>query len=127
MTGETMPARRGRTKMRRIYNCYSRKLSVLTLFASIAALLLPGSLLLAEERYLEEIIVTGTKRDTSQQDTPIAVSTLSADNCRYVCQRRACDCRPDAERSVDQATGIQRAQRWYTGYRLNVDSRYPGH
>ena len=28
--------------------------------------------------YLEEIIVTGTKRDTSQQDTPIAVSTLTA-------------------------------------------------
>ena len=28
--------------------------------------------------YLEEIIVTGTKRDASQQDTPIAVSTLTA-------------------------------------------------
>lgn len=32
----------------------------------------------AEERALEEIIVTGTKRAISQQDTPIAVSTLSA-------------------------------------------------
>ena len=30
-------------------------------------------------RYLEEIIVTGTKRATGQQATPIAVSTLSAD------------------------------------------------
>jgi len=29
-------------------------------------------------RYLEEIIVTGTKRETGQQDTPIAVSTLTS-------------------------------------------------
>ena len=32
-----------------------------------------------EERTLEEIVVTGTKRDTSQQDTPIAISTLTAE------------------------------------------------
>ena len=32
----------------------------------------------AEERTLEEIIVTGTKRAISQQDTPISISTLSA-------------------------------------------------
>ena len=31
-----------------------------------------------EDRVLEEIVVTGTKRDTSQQDTPIAISTLTA-------------------------------------------------
>ena len=29
----------------------------------------------ADERELEEIIVTGTKRAASQQDTPIAIST----------------------------------------------------
>jgi iron complex outermembrane receptor protein len=38
----------------------------------------------AEERsgggYLEEIIVTGTKRAAAQQDTPIAISTLSAND-----------------------------------------------
>ncbi len=33
----------------------------------------------ADERELEEIIVTGTKRAASQQDTPIAISTLTAD------------------------------------------------
>ncbi len=32
----------------------------------------------AEDRALEEIIVTGTKRAISQQDTPISVSTLTA-------------------------------------------------
>ncbi len=32
----------------------------------------------AASNVLEEIVVTGTKRDLSQQDTPIAVSTLSA-------------------------------------------------
>lgn len=30
--------------------------------------------------YLEEVIVTGTKRAVSQQDTPIAISTLTADD-----------------------------------------------
>ncbi|MFT7220101.1 MAG: iron complex outermembrane receptor protein, partial [Candidatus Azotimanducaceae bacterium] len=35
--------------------------------------------LAADDRVLEEIIVTGTKRAISQQDTPIAVSTLSSD------------------------------------------------
>ena len=31
----------------------------------------------AEDNYLEEIVVTGTKRDTSLQDTPLAVTTLT--------------------------------------------------
>jgi outer membrane receptor protein involved in Fe transport len=34
--------------------------------------------LAADERVLEEVIVTGTKRAVSQQDTPIAVSTLTS-------------------------------------------------
>ncbi len=32
----------------------------------------------ASGRYLEEIVVTGTKRQTGQQDTPLAVSTLTS-------------------------------------------------
>ena len=40
--------------------------SVLSLFVGFA---------FADERELEEIIVTGTKRAASQQDTPIAIST----------------------------------------------------
>lgn len=35
--------------------------------------------LAADDRVLEEIIVTGTKRAVSQQDTPIAISTLTSD------------------------------------------------
>ncbi|MEQ9452439.1 MAG: TonB-dependent receptor [Pseudomonadales bacterium] len=33
-----------------------------------------------DERVIEEVIVTGTKRDTSQQDTPIAISTITAND-----------------------------------------------
>ncbi len=36
----------------------------------------------ASEQVLEEIIVTGTKRETSQQDTPIAISTITANQIR---------------------------------------------
>ncbi|NIP13921.1 MAG: hypothetical protein GWM88_03920, partial [Pseudomonadales bacterium] len=32
----------------------------------------------ASGRYLEEIVVTGTKRETGQQETPLAVSTLTS-------------------------------------------------
>ena len=53
-----------------------------TVTCAFAGALLMGPLSWAEERdtsgYLEEIIVTGTKRATSQQDTPLAVSTLTA-------------------------------------------------
>lgn len=34
----------------------------------------------AEERTLEEVIVTGTKRAVAQQDTPIAISTLTSND-----------------------------------------------
>ncbi|MEM7003065.1 MAG: TonB-dependent receptor plug domain-containing protein, partial [Pseudomonadota bacterium] len=51
-----------------------------------AYLILPTQSALAEQTadndgaYLEEVIVTGTKRAVSQQDTPIAISTLTADD-----------------------------------------------
>ncbi len=54
-----------------------------TLTCALAGALLPGLPSWAQEArsgYLEEIIVTGTKRATSQQDTPIAVSTLTSDD-----------------------------------------------
>ena len=45
----------------------------------ISGLVLTSSVsVIADERILEEIIVTGTKRAASQQDTPIAISTLTA-------------------------------------------------
>lgn len=43
-----------------------------------AAIMLSTPLYAADERVLEEVIVTGTKRAVSQQDTPISVSTLTA-------------------------------------------------
>ena len=52
-----------------------RKLTIAT--CSAIALVCSGTTI-AQERELEEIIATGTKRDTSQQDTLIAVSTLTA-------------------------------------------------
>ena len=48
-------------------------------FVTVLTILLPVRALSAEDAMLEEIIVTGTKRDTSMQETPLAVSTLSAD------------------------------------------------
>ena len=51
---------------------YRALIGTLLLFSSMAAL--------AEERVLEEVIVTGTKRAIAQQDTPISVSTLTAND-----------------------------------------------
>ncbi len=50
----------------------------ITISVAAATLLLPSPALLAADAELEEIVVTGTKRDTSMQDTPLAVSTLTA-------------------------------------------------
>lgn len=46
----------------------------------LGAALITGNSALAEERMLEEVIVTGTKRAIAQQDTPISVSTLTAND-----------------------------------------------
>ncbi len=50
------------------------------LFALLATIGAPQPAVAEEERILEEIIVTGTKRNTSQQDTPIAISTITAND-----------------------------------------------
>lgn len=49
-------------------------------YTFLTFLLTYSTFLSAEERVLEEIIVTGTKRAISQQDTPISVSTLTAND-----------------------------------------------
>jgi iron complex outermembrane receptor protein len=49
-------------------------------FFTVLTILLPVRALLAEEAILEEIIVTGMKRDTVMQETPLAVTTLTADD-----------------------------------------------
>lgn len=51
---------------------------------AMAGLFTAGTVLAAEPQqqsgtYLEEIVVTGTKREAGQQDTPIAISTITAD------------------------------------------------
>jgi iron complex outermembrane recepter protein len=46
----------------------------------LGAALITGNSALAEQRVLEEVIVTGTKRAIAQQDTPISVSTLTAND-----------------------------------------------
>ena len=43
----------------------------------VGATLLASSSAFAADKVLEEIVVTGTKRTTSMQDTPLAVSTLT--------------------------------------------------
>ncbi|TDJ41522.1 MAG: TonB-dependent receptor [Gammaproteobacteria bacterium] len=49
--------------------------------STVLALLLcaPGVQAQSSGRAIEEIIVTGTKRETNQQETPLAVTTLTAD------------------------------------------------
>ncbi len=71
--------------MRKVGKCASRwLLGGAAFFAMAVVLALPGASALAVEDQamgvLEEIIVTGTKRDTSQQDTPIAISTITAND-----------------------------------------------
>ena len=52
-----------------------------TLVAGLfGATLISGSSAFAAERVLEEVVVTGTKRAVAQQDTPISVSTLTAND-----------------------------------------------
>ena len=46
----------------------------------LGAALISGNSALAQNRVLEEVIVTGTKRAIAQQDTPISVSTLTAND-----------------------------------------------
>ena len=53
-----------------------RKLAITT---CTAALVSTGHAV-AEDRVLEEVIVTGTKRAVAQQDTPISISTLTAND-----------------------------------------------
>lgn len=45
----------------------------------MGAALISGSSAFAADKVLEEVVVTGTKRTTSMQDTPLAVSTLTED------------------------------------------------
>ena len=75
--------------------------------ALVALLLVPGFAAFAEERVLEEIIVHGTKRAVAQQDTPIAISTLTAD---AIAQTRGNDIRAVADLSpnvtLTQQTGF---------------------
>jgi len=57
----------------------SSKISRTLVSGLLGATLIAGSSAFAAEKVLEEIIVTGTKRTTSMQDTPLAVSTLTED------------------------------------------------
>lgn len=60
-------------------NIFNNRKRLFVVLTSLTTLLLPGTWVLAADSVLEEIIVTGTKRDTSLQDTPLAVSTVTAD------------------------------------------------
>ena len=64
--------------MKKIYQLTAWLSSIATILVFSSAV---STVVHAEENtstYLEEIIVTGTKRAASQQDTPIAISTLTA-------------------------------------------------
>jgi len=58
--------------------CGSRKTVLSTLIAAIA-LATDMPLALAQGNVLEEVIVTARKREESLQETPVAVTALSAD------------------------------------------------
>jgi iron complex outermembrane receptor protein len=66
--------------MTKIRDFYERVLKVIIAFGLVFAL--PQVTYAAEERLLEEIIVTGTKREASAQDIPIALTAISDEQLR---------------------------------------------
>ena len=65
---------------------------------ALAAALLPGALQAAEtpSTGLEEIVVTAQKREESLQQTPLAVTAITAATIRAIWPLRFCACAPIA-------------------------------